>query len=85
LGKIINDNNFKFYPNPASDAISVSFNEFDGSPYHLYIYDMNGQRVLTKVLVDKVSNIQLDLSSGMYLIEIALKDRRIIDKLIISK
>ncbi|MGB4958660.1 MAG: clostripain-related cysteine peptidase, partial [Saprospiraceae bacterium] len=85
LDKIINDNNFKIYPNPASDIISVSFNEFDGSSFQLNVYDLNGQKVLTKVLVDQVSNVPVALNSGMYLIEIVSKDRRIIDKLIISK
>ena len=76
---------FEVYPNPAQNAFSLDYNGFDGKPFILNMYDMNGRSVLTKTLKEKVSNIQVDHASGVYLLEINSNGKKTYDKIIINK
>ena len=76
---------FEVYPNPAQNAFSLDYNGFDGKPFILNMYDMNGRSVLTKTLNEKVSNIQVDHASGVYLLEINSNGKKTYDKIIINK
>lgn len=76
------DNNFKIYPNPAKDIISI---ETNFSSYSLKVTDILGNTLLSKSNLSFNNNIDVStLKNGTYLVElISVGDRRI-NKIIIN-
>ena len=76
------DNNFKIYPNPAKDIISI---ETNFSSYTLKVTDILGNTLLSKSNLSFNNNIDVStLKNGTYLVElISARDRRI-NKIIIN-
>lgn len=56
----------QFYPNPFNDSINVSLNNFIGQSVELSIYNSLGVLVVKTMLSQNNTNIQTNLTSGMY-------------------
>ncbi|MHA7057687.1 T9SS type A sorting domain-containing protein [Aquimarina sp. M1] len=60
------ENNFSFYPNPASDIITIKLKELDNT--EIQIFDVNGQ-LIKKYLVSDQEGLNIsNLSNGLYFI-----------------
>lgn len=77
----MNPDLFVFYPNPASDQLQVNLSQNEGQ---LDILSLEGNLILTQKLSQGINTINLALKSGIYLIQVINKDKRISDKLIIQ-
>jgi hypothetical protein len=80
---------FKIYPNPAHEAVTISFSASDNSNYMFTISDMTGRKIskVTGPSVPGNNEVLLDVSEfvkGVYLISYELKDERILKKLIVE-
>lgn len=62
------------YPNPASDYVNVRvFNSYDSRTTALYIYDKEGNLLLTSALKDDYETIStLSLNEGIYLLSLVI-------------
>lgn len=69
--KVVNDTEFRIYPNPATENISVSFQSKNKSA-SMQIFDGNGKPVLQKMLTPGLSNnINVtSLAAGVYFVQI---------------
>ena len=76
------DNNFKIYPNPAKDIISI---ETNFSSYTLKVTDILGNTLLSKSNLSFNNNIDVStLKNGTYLVELISPGDRRINKIIIN-
>jgi len=81
----VNDNiasNFKVYPNPASDFVTIETNNVEISA--VKIYDILGKNVLKQ---NELTNNRLDVSNlrnGIYFLKIESNGNSITKKLIIK-
>lgn len=65
--------NFKIYPNPVNDILSLSF---DKNITNVVIYNLLGQEVLTKSINDTKSKIDISaLVNGSYIVKITADDK----------
>jgi uncharacterized protein (TIGR02145 family) len=66
-------NKIQLYPNPATDRVIISFEEIRN--YHLSIYNLLGNTVYQKKIVNKVNHIDIAfLPKGTYLIQVVAED-----------
>ena len=78
------------YPNPASDFVNIEFDLDNYQTVDVSIYNLKGQKVLTKNIVNQSvgqNHIQInikDLSNGVYLVKLQMGDKSKIKKLIIN-
>lgn len=80
----LSNDNFKIYPNPASDYIFLNL-PYSKNNYTFRIYDINGKILNSETIVPvgiKKINISY-LSKGNYIIKLTVNNRTIIKKLII--
>ena len=76
------DNNFKIYPNPAKDIISI---ETNFSSYSLKVTDILGNTLLSKSNLSFNNNFDVStLKNGTYLVELISAGDRRINKIIIN-
>lgn len=66
--------NFKLYPNPTSDAITISFNSTTGKLVSMDVYDIRGRK-LESFTIENFGTIEKELNlsnyeSGVYLVKI---------------
>ncbi len=81
-----NDKNFTIFPNPASDIITLDFDRNDHSCLVLNIYNAMGALVRTELLNQNQQQVDIkNLSNGIYIVEMKLKERTEIQKLIIQR
>ena len=78
------------YPNPASDKLTISSNEFDLNGAMVNIIDITGELVYSKKLgIDNLSLVNIEiptkLSNGFYLIEIQNSNQLVFDRLMIQR
>lgn len=59
---------FDVYPNPATDQITVKFENPSNS--NLEIYDQVGKLVYSQVITDELTNINFNLQSGIYIAKV---------------
>ena len=79
-------NQLSIYPNPASKAILIKYNESDNSTISLNIYNVIGKLVYSKSVTENEQRIDLEnLSDGIYTVECISKNGREVQKLIIRK
>lgn len=77
-------NNFKIYPNPASDFVEI--NSTIESIFSLEIYNNLGQIVLTENFNTQQKQIDLsNLSKGIYIFKIKNKDLQEVHKIIVNR
>jgi uncharacterized delta-60 repeat protein len=78
-----NSNNYLLYPNPASDKIFIS--NPNGSRLKVNLYDLYGKLIDNYSFTDSINDILLmNLSSGIYFVEIVSNGKAVINKLIIK-
>jgi hypothetical protein len=69
-GKLVQGNNFKLYPNPAIDQLSVEFDEaLDGKKIQIRLSNLLGEEIQPMVIQQNQSSLQLDiakLAPGIY-------------------
>jgi hypothetical protein len=59
------------YPNPARQKLNVYFNRFEFENYTLELYDMNGQKYITRKISEKNYILNMEqFAAGSYLIRI---------------
>ncbi len=79
-GEVPVDYHVSIYPNPAVDKVTVKVN-FDA---YIEIYSMTGQKVLSKIKLNKGENeISLTLGTGVYILRIVNGDYTTSRKLVI--
>ncbi len=69
--EVVSEPEFKYYPNPATDAVIISFSS-DKVKYDINLYDLSGRLVLTDQIENSAEKI-LDVSglnAGIYIIQI---------------
>ena len=77
------DLDFKIYPNPFSDYITIELNEAVDSDFHFKLYDINGRNVLSEVLYRSMETIRIpNLETGVYFYELKSDNEVIRGKLI---
>jgi hypothetical protein len=81
---------FEVYPNPASDAAIVSFENITGSSFDFQLIDQLGRVILNKKDIQSVGsnliNVDLtNLSDGMYSIQLTSNQNTISKRLVIRK
>ena len=64
------------YPQPAVNCLNIDFDFKENNEKNLYLYDMQGKRLLSNIIVENSKNICLDISKfdpGIYFIKIQSK------------
>jgi hypothetical protein len=85
LEEISTKNNF-FYPNPASDFITVNIRHTDNPHLTLNIYNISGELIHSAVILQNQQKINIKgLSSGIYIAEIKSKGGLDKQKLIVQR
>lgn len=75
---------FKLFPNPAGDIISIEFEQLPPGPYDIEIYDMTGNKVISR-RGEKGKQLQIkhQLPKGIYSFQIREADDSIFNKKLI--
>ena len=80
------ENVFNIYPNPTNDKITIDFAENIGNQIDVYIFNVLGQQVFTKNIINNNGNSMLDVSQlkkGIYYFRIITDMQKVYDKKII--
>jgi len=80
LGKNIENNFVSIFPNPASQLIQINLGKNVSENATISIYNLAGKQLITKTLMPKQSDVQLnvnDLSNGIYLVKIMADTKEI--------
>jgi hypothetical protein len=81
-----NDNTISFYPNPAVDFFTLNINNTDNETAQLNIYNVAGSLVKSINITENQQVISTsNLSPGIYIVTVKLKDTTIEKKLIIQR
>ena len=70
--------NYSVYPNPATDRVTVQFEEGMDVSNHIVLFDMMGKQYSVRSVHETTNSMELDLSdlrSGHYLIRIEEGDQ----------
>jgi hypothetical protein len=82
----IKNTEFSFYPNPASDIITLTIENRNNADLTMNMYNETGMLVKSQMLKQNQRQINVgDLSNGEYMVEIKSKDWAEKQKLIIQK
>jgi len=73
-------NNINIYPNPIDNKLFISGNE---KSYKAAIFSYNGQKVFTSIVTNN-QTIDLNLSSGLYILQLTSNNKHLIKKIIIK-
>lgn len=80
------NNFFDLYPNPASDIISIDFNNVKNDNFTFSIYNVFGSLIKTEILNENQQQISInDLSDGVYIVEVKSADVTSNKKIIIQR
>ncbi len=82
--EINSTDNISFYPNPATDKITINSSVTNYSDVTLNFYDLTSRLISSKHLLNKFTNID-DLNNGVYLVEIKTKEWSKTQRLIIRR
>ena len=82
IEKLISDENFRIFPNPASDRLFFEVN-IPGK-YHVHLYDHNGRLVKQLTGSDKSMNINIsELAKGIYFLKLRSQNGETMTKKIV--
>jgi len=73
-------NTFSVYPNPNNGSFTINF---DGK-YNLIVYSINGELMTSKNNLSYQSNINLDLTSGLYIIQVEQNGKMYYNKMVVE-
>lgn len=80
------NNSFRVFPNPASDLITLSTDNWADAGITMNIYDETGSLIRTSLIKQNQQQIYIsDLACGIYMLEIKTKNRVEKQKLIIRR
>jgi hypothetical protein len=90
IEELMGISNLSLYPNPASDAAIVSFENITGSSFDFQLIDQLGRVILNKKDIQSIGsnliNVDLtNLSDGMYSIQLTSNQNTISKRLVIRK
>ena len=90
IEELMGISNLSLYPNPASDAAIVSFENITGSSFDFQLIDQLGRIILNKKDIQSIGsnliNVDLtNLSDGMYSIQLTSNQNTISKRLVIRK
>jgi hypothetical protein len=72
---------FKVYPNPVSDELTVIC--VDNSGYRLFMYDINGRIIYKNIVADHIRKIDVsEFKAGIYYLVLVSEDRSVTSKII---
>jgi len=72
---------FKVYPNPVSDELTVKF--VNNSGCHLFMYDINGRIIYKNIVADRIHKIDVSkFKAGIYYLVLISGDRPVTGKII---
>ncbi len=81
-----NTADFIIYPNPSSTITTIAITNFKQQEnYSLSIYNMQGKRIFNQSLIKSKTDLENNLPSGIYLIELRSTETTKMNKLIILK
>ena len=79
---------FVFYPNPASDFVTISLKDSTNSLSTITVYDVMGKMILQKKTIGTITSDTIDLSSvnpGIYFIEVQTENNtKVVKKLLVK-
>ena len=79
---------FVFYPNPASDFVTISLKDSTNSFSTITVYDVMGKMILQKKTIGTITSDTIDLSSvnpGIYFIEVQTENNtKVVKKLLVK-
>ncbi|MCF8319709.1 MAG: T9SS type A sorting domain-containing protein [Flavobacterium sp.] len=79
---------FVFYPNPASDFVTITLKDSTNSLSILTVYDVMGKMILQKKTIGTITSYTIDLSSvnpGIYFIEVQTENNtKVVKKLLVK-
>ena len=79
---------FVFYPNPASDFVTISLKDSTNSLSTITVYDVMGKIILQKKTIGTITSDTIDLSSvnpGIYFIEVQTENNtKVVKKLLVK-
>ena len=84
VGVIKIESLFKLYPNPGNGDFYIEFSEEQNRQAMLTIEDLNGKTVHMEELYNRVNLLHLNLLSGLYLVNLRLKDKNYQQKIIMK-
>jgi hypothetical protein len=76
-------NNIKIYPNPVTNDV-ITIRHQLGNQVQLYIYSINGKRLMTKKIAKNETLDVSDLSTGIYFVNLINDSQQITQKIIIK-
>jgi uncharacterized delta-60 repeat protein len=71
--------NFGLYPNPTTDLVTV---EFEGANAHYTIYDAQGKRIQTSIILSGGTVSLRDLQTGVYFFELTTESGRTVKRVV---
>jgi len=76
FNSVINNSEFKIYPSPASQFITISFRKFADEKVELKIFNMTGTSLRNQTINSESESIidVKDFPSGIYYIEIKMQE-----------
>jgi hypothetical protein len=79
---------FVFYPNPASDFVTITLKDSTNSLSIIIVYDVMGKMILQKKTIGTITSDTIDLSSvnpGIYFIEVQTENNtKVVKKLLVK-
>ncbi|MDD2637239.1 MAG: T9SS type A sorting domain-containing protein, partial [Bacteroidales bacterium] len=79
------DNELAVYPNPASNIVTIEFDNNNNTDYTIEIFDMSGRLVIQKVSCDYQNYLNIEnLTNGLYMVRIIYENFSYQNKLIIN-
>jgi len=84
----LNEANFNFYPNPAKEILTISFNNVEQNSISIRMIDVQGKLVYAAKLNSTNSPLQLsvaDLENGIYFIEVITNDKVQTEKFMLAR
>ncbi len=83
--KVVEEDQFKVYPNPASDFITLNWDGANVINTFIYIYNVVGELVHSELLQQEQQAYIGNLSNGVYMVEVNRNGRKARQKLIIQR
>ncbi len=83
--EIANSNHFSFYPNPSNETINVNFEEINGFPVTLSVFDVSGKILMSSVVKESKTEMNIShLAKGVYFVRVVSQNGVNTQKLIIN-
>ena len=85
LSELNNAATFSIYPNPSYGQLTVELDQYKNQPVELSIYNMAGQKLMSKIITQHKSDLALSYPNGIYIVTLANAKQSITKKLVIQQ